>query len=184
MATRPGDGLLRISELAERSGVSPGTIKHYLREGLLGSEEEVVRTSRNMAYYPAAFVQRIELIKRLQEQRFLPLRVIRELLAVDPEGAARLLGPGDGGVERGLATREPARISRGEVSKTYELPQSVLDRLEEIGVLAPTAPGYGPEDVAIIEAISRAVAIRRRRGAPTFRRMGLRRRRAPVRYTD
>ena len=28
-------GLLKMSELAERSGVSAGTIKHYLREGLL-----------------------------------------------------------------------------------------------------------------------------------------------------
>ena len=41
-----------MSELAERSGVSAGTIKHYLREGLLGSDDDVLRTSRNMAYYP------------------------------------------------------------------------------------------------------------------------------------
>ncbi|MBV9808142.1 MAG: MerR family transcriptional regulator, partial [Solirubrobacterales bacterium] len=65
MARPTGNGLLRISELAARSGVSAGTIKHYLREGLLGSEDEVVRTSRNMAYYPPAFVARIQLIKRL-----------------------------------------------------------------------------------------------------------------------
>ena len=46
-----------MSELAERSGVSAGTIKHYLREGLLGGgRASVVRTSRNMAYYPAEFV--------------------------------------------------------------------------------------------------------------------------------
>ena len=45
--------MLKMSELAERSGVSAGTIKHYLREGLLGSDGgRVVRTSRNMAYYP------------------------------------------------------------------------------------------------------------------------------------
>src|SRR5207302_11323633 len=37
MAAPAGNGLLRISELAARSGVSAGTIKHYLREGLLGS---------------------------------------------------------------------------------------------------------------------------------------------------
>ena len=29
------NGLLKMSELADRSGVSSGTIKHYLREGLL-----------------------------------------------------------------------------------------------------------------------------------------------------
>ena len=43
------NGMLKMSELAERSGVSSGTIKHYLREGLLGSDEDVLRTSRNMA---------------------------------------------------------------------------------------------------------------------------------------
>jgi len=60
-----GRPLLKMSELAERSGVSPGTIRHYLREGLLGEGEDIVRTSRNMAYYPPQYVQRIELIKRL-----------------------------------------------------------------------------------------------------------------------
>jgi predicted DNA-binding transcriptional regulator AlpA len=40
------DGLLKMSELADQSGVSAGTIKHYLREGLL---PEPVRTTRNMA---------------------------------------------------------------------------------------------------------------------------------------
>ena len=32
------DGLLKMAELADRSGVSAGTIKHYLREGVLGDE--------------------------------------------------------------------------------------------------------------------------------------------------
>ena len=75
-----GRPLLKMSELAERSGVSPGTIRHYLREGLLGEGEDIVRTSRNMAYYPPAYEQRIELIKRLQQQRFMPLRVIKGAL--------------------------------------------------------------------------------------------------------
>ena len=44
-------GRLKMSELAHRSGVSTGTIKHYLREGLLGSEYVLLRTSRYMAYY-------------------------------------------------------------------------------------------------------------------------------------
>ena len=75
------NGLLKISELAEQSGVSTGTIKHYLREGLLGDGDEVVRTSRNMAWYPPAFVERVRLIKRLQEERFMPLKVIRTIIA-------------------------------------------------------------------------------------------------------
>ena len=39
-----------------------------------------MRTSRNMAYYPPEFVERIRTIKRLQEERFMPLRLIRGVL--------------------------------------------------------------------------------------------------------
>ncbi len=60
------DGHLKMKELAERSGVSAATIKHYLREGLLGDGSGVVRTSRNMAWYPPEYVERLRLIKRLQ----------------------------------------------------------------------------------------------------------------------
>jgi DNA-binding transcriptional MerR regulator len=149
------DGMLKMSELAERSGVSAGTIKHYLREGLLGSDDQVVRTSRNMAYYPADFVDRVRLIKRLQEERFMPLRVIREVMSTDPERAARLIELEDRILERAIAARESGRTSRARVRETYDVPPNVLERLEEIGVLTPTSRGYDADDVAIIQAISR-----------------------------
>jgi DNA-binding transcriptional MerR regulator len=123
------NGLLKMSELAERSGVSPATIKHYLREGLLGEDDRIVRTSRNMAWYPPDMVERLRTIKRLQEERYLPLRVIREIL-----------GTGE-------------RVPRREIEQ--RLPPEVLDRLAEIGVLSPDGRGYGPEDVRIIDAIAR-----------------------------
>ena len=149
------NGMLKMSELAERSGVSAATIKHYLREGLLGSDEEVLRTSRNMAYYPLEFVERVRLIKRLQEERFMPLRVIRELIGSDPERATRLIELEDRILERAIAARETGRISRAKVQDTYGVPKNVLDRLESIGVLTPNARGYDADDVAMIEAISR-----------------------------
>ena len=74
---KPG---LKMSELADASGVSAATIKHYLREGLLGGDDDIVRPSRNMAYDPPEFVERIRRIKRLQGARFLPLRLIKVLL--------------------------------------------------------------------------------------------------------
>ena len=150
-----GPGLLKMSELAERSGVSSGTIKHYLREGVLGDGDDVVRTSRNMAYYPEEFVDRIRLVKRLQEERFMPLRVIRELVTGEPGRAARLVELEDRILERALAAGEGRRLSRRQVRETYAVPKNVLDRLEELGVLTPTARGYDPDDVSIIEAISR-----------------------------
>ncbi len=149
------EGMLKMSELSERSGVSAGTIKHYLREGLLGSDEEVVRTSRNMAYYPPQFVERIQLIKRLQEERFMPLRVIREVIGDSPERAERLIELEDRILERAIAAGQTERVSRAKVRQTYRMPQNVLDRLEELGVLTPGSRGYDADDVAIIEAISR-----------------------------
>jgi DNA-binding transcriptional MerR regulator len=131
------EDLLKMSELADRSGVSAGTIKHYLREGLLGRGDDVLRTSRNMAYYPPDYVDRIRTIKRLQEQRFMPLRAIKEIL------------------ERAAPEREEERVSVAEARRRYEIPQNALDRLHDIGVLTPSAKGYDADDLKIIEAISR-----------------------------
>jgi DNA-binding transcriptional MerR regulator len=123
------NGMLKMKELSEASGVSAGTIKHYLREGLL---PEPVKTSRNMAYYPPEFVERIKLIKQLQEERFMPLKLIRAVLQGDR-----------------------TRVSAAELRKRYDVPQEVLDRLEELEVLTPNSRGYGPRDVEIVAAISR-----------------------------
>ena len=101
-----------MSELAERSGVSPGTIRYYLREGLLGGGEDVVRTSRNMAYYPPSYVERIALIKRLQEERFMPLRVIKGALEEDPERVRALIELEDRILDRALAPPRTAAGSR------------------------------------------------------------------------
>ncbi|HEX5820206.1 MAG TPA: MerR family transcriptional regulator [Solirubrobacterales bacterium] len=143
--------MLRMGELARASGVSAATIKHYLREGLL---PEPVKTSRNMAYYPAEFVDRIKMIKQLQEERYMPLRVIKDLLEEDPDRAKALIELGDKLLEHALAS-ESERVSAAEVRGRYDLPQDVLDRLAELGVLTPDKKGYSPSDIRIIEAIRR-----------------------------
>jgi DNA-binding transcriptional MerR regulator len=146
-----GNGLLKMSELAEASGVSAGTIKHYLREGLL---PDPVKTSRNMAYYPPEFVERIRLIKQLQEERFMPLKAIRRVLEDDPERARALVEVEDRIIER-AQRNEGSRTSRAEVERRYGIPRDALERLEEIGVLTPNSRGYGDLDVRMLEAISR-----------------------------
>ncbi len=147
--------LLKMSELAERSGVSAGTIRYYLREGLLGEGADIVRTSRNMAYYPPEYVQRIELIKRLQEKRFMPLRLIKGALEEDPGRVHALIELEDRILERALAGAEDTRrVSSKAVRERYDIPRNVLDRLAEIGVLTPNRNGYEQDDVKIIEAIA------------------------------
>ena len=127
------NGLLKMGELAEASGVSAGTIKHYLREGLL---PEPLRTSRNMAYYPPDFVDRIRTIKRLQEERYMPLRAIKRVLDHAAEG-------------------DRSRVPAAELRRRSGVPKEVLERLGELGVLTPNSRGYAPADVRIVEAIAR-----------------------------
>jgi DNA-binding transcriptional MerR regulator len=145
------DELLKIGELAHRSGVSAGTIKHYLREGLLPVP---VKTSRNMAYYPADYADRIRVIKRLQTQRFMPLRVIKQLLDAGPEKVQALIELEERLLAHAMAG-ERERVTRTEAQARYSLPDDVLDRLAQLGVLEPTDEGYSPSDLEVIEAISR-----------------------------
>jgi DNA-binding transcriptional MerR regulator len=145
------DGLLKMSELADQSGVSAGTIKHYLREGLL---PEPMRTSRNMAYYPPEFIERIRLIKQLQEERYMPLQAIRTVLEEDPERARALVELEDRILDRALSGDE-SRVSAAEVSRRYDIPREALDRMVEIGLLDPGSRGFSPRDVQVVEAIGR-----------------------------
>jgi DNA-binding transcriptional MerR regulator len=131
MSAAERNGMLKMAELAEASGVSAGTIKHYLREGLL---PEPVKTSRNMAWYPPDFVERIQLIKELQERRFMPLKAIKGLLDLEDDAA---------------------RISAAELKRRYAVPQEVLHRLAELEVISSNSRGYSASDVRIVEAISR-----------------------------
>jgi len=153
--------LLRMRELAEAAGVSAGTIKHYLREGLL---PEPVKTSRNMAWYSREFVERVKLIKQLQEERYLPLKVIKEVLeqGEDDGGSDRLralIELEDRILERALSGQDARGLSARQVRDRYGLPQEALGRLEQLEILTPRlhngAKRYGPDDVQIIEAVSR-----------------------------
>ncbi len=149
-----------MRELAQAAGVSAGTIKHYLREGLL---PEPLKTSRNMAYYPREFVERVRLIKQLQEERFLPLKVIKEVLERgEGDGAERLralIELEDRVIERALRGEDGKGLSAAEVRRRYNVPQEALERLEQLEVLTPRRENgrkrYGPDDVQIIEAIER-----------------------------
>lgn len=67
---------MKISELAGESGLPVSTVRHYINEGLLG---EPRKKSRNMAYYHRDTLPKISLIKRLQEELFLPLNIIKKL---------------------------------------------------------------------------------------------------------
>lgn len=84
----------------------------------------------------------------------MPLRAIKSVLDEDPDRARALVELEDRILERAVAG-EQARTSAAELRRRYEIPQEVLDRLGELGVIDANSRGYGPRDVEIVEAISR-----------------------------
>jgi DNA-binding transcriptional MerR regulator len=70
----PASDNLKMKDLEARTGLTRQAIHFYLREGLLPEPE---RPKRNVAHYSEEHVDRIKLIKRLQEEKFLPLGVIK-----------------------------------------------------------------------------------------------------------
>lgn len=150
------DGLLRMGALAEASGVSAATIKHYLREGLLPAP---VKTSRNSAWYSPEYVDRIKLIKRLQEERYLPLDVIKRILENEPDQVEARLELGDTLLERSQRRIAGARgMSRHRAIERLGLPAEVLDGFERIGAIEPVegkrGPRYSQPDAEFLQAIS------------------------------
>ncbi len=152
---------MKMAVLAKRSGIPTPTIKHYIREGLLPGPE--VRTSKNMAYYDVRVVDRIKMIKALQAEQFLPLRVIADLLEPAPSATLRVDPRSQRKVLISLAPAVTAnrgvnRRRRSDVLKTAGMTRAELTQLERAGVIelqgeGETA-GYGGPDLDIVELVA------------------------------
>lgn len=164
--------LVKISDLAKMSGVPTPTIKHYVREGLLSGPHK--RTSRNMAYYDARLADRVKVIKELQQERFLPLKIISDLLEPAPSAAIRVdldqvqrrqLGELEPAIRAGSLEARRKRVSaparkRAKSEVLAELMMSAED-LEFMGGLNLVAPSafrggdavYTGADLDLLEII-------------------------------
>lgn len=149
------ENLIRLSELAKRSGVPSATIKHYVREKLIPGPS--LRTGRTMAYYDARLVSRVKAIKELQQKRFLPLGVIREVLdGADPYQSAET----EAALVAALRDEETSeRRTRSELIASG-MPEEQLDFFEQVGFVAPDIdtgePTYGGEDLALLRTLAAA----------------------------
>lgn len=72
-----GDHQLRMKDLCAATGLERQAIHFYIQQGLLPPGK---KTGRNMAWYSDGHVQRLQLIKKLQHERFLPLKAIKAIL--------------------------------------------------------------------------------------------------------
>ena len=129
---------LRMKDLCDLTGLPRQAIHFYIQQGLLPAGH---KTGRNMAFYGEEHVERLKLIKKLQHERFLPLKAIKALL--DDQDAAFsaaqrgfLLG-----VKQRLDTlgREgdgaKSAVDADEVIARAGVPRRDLDRMIEIGIL-------------------------------------------------
>lgn len=71
-------GLLKISEVASQADISVSTVKFYVKEGLV---DIACKTGKNMAYYRPDSVERVKLIKTLQNEKYYPLSVIKRIIS-------------------------------------------------------------------------------------------------------
>jgi DNA-binding transcriptional MerR regulator len=142
---------MRMRDLEKASGVGRETIRFYIREGLLPEPD---KPSRNSARYSDVHVARLKAIKRLQEERFLPLAVIRDLLEAD-DGDRWLLPDAFPMLDALLAQRleeaGPARVLLADLG----LPAHQTDHLDELMISVAEDGTISGRDAAILRTVQR-----------------------------
>lgn len=135
---------LRMRDLCERTGLSRQVVHYYIREGLLPPGH---KATRNSAWYGDAHVERLLLIRRLQTERFLPLRAIRAVLDEDSGPFTRaqrdwireLKASVATSVARGSDAQE--RVEVAPLLKEHGVTVDELSRLSELGLVPVVSEG-------------------------------------------
>jgi DNA-binding transcriptional MerR regulator len=129
----------RMKDLCEQAGLSRQVVHFYVQQGLL---PEGHKTGHNMAWYGEAHLERLKLIRQLQEERFLPLKAIRAMLeerddAFTPQQrdliaeVRQRMGPALGAGEEA-----PETVDAAELLKRTGVKRAELERMVELGLLA------------------------------------------------
>jgi DNA-binding transcriptional MerR regulator len=151
---------LKIGEIARRSGVAPSTIRYYVRQGLLPEPEKV---NKSMAYYDEGCVEKIHAIRRLQERRYLPLSVIRNILRKMDKGMS--LDEAES-IEDAVFTPAQASserlLDRTRFLEATGLTAEELNEASRIGILIPCLQErgrtlYNEEDVLFARNVLRKI---------------------------
>jgi len=147
--------LLKMKDLSRTTGVSSGTIRYYVQEGIL---PRPIKTHRNMAYYDETYVERIRMIKELQKERYLPLNIIKMLMDSQDfslSGEQKQLFKE---IEKPLFEDEKLLSSAGKPLTREELAAHAgvaakdIQGLESIGLIQADADGrFDPESIFLVE---------------------------------
>ncbi|ACY15732.1 MerR family transcriptional regulator [Haliangium ochraceum] len=166
-APSEGEWPYRMKELCALTGLSRQAIHFYIQQGLVPPGH---KTGRNMAYYGEEHLARLKLVRKLQHERFLPLKAIKALL----DGSNDDFAPAQRAVLREVKARlpEPAlrapegghTVAAEDACRAHGVRLAELERMAEIGLLAvfedAGARRLAADDVWLLELWGR------------FRRMG------------
>jgi hypothetical protein len=142
-----------MQALVQATGVPKSTILFYLQAGLLPLP---VKTGPNTARYDPACIDRLRLIRHLQERHRLSLAEIRRLIdGADPADLARRLELND--IVFGRRRRGPPLDSRTFCRRSGLKPRQLRELLEA-RLLLPLEPGrFDAEDLAMGVMAARAL---------------------------
>lgn len=149
--------MLKMQELSQATGVSGGTIRYYVRQGIL---PKPVKTHRNMAYYDESYIQRIRIIKELQEKRYLPLNIIKMIvssrdLAINGEERRILREMERPLFGESLLSGNARPMTREELCEHAGFEEENLKVLESMGMIEADGDGrFDQECVQIVEILS------------------------------
>jgi DNA-binding transcriptional MerR regulator len=143
---------MRIDELAQRAAVPTRTIRYYTQQGLLPSP----RLKGRVGFYHETHLDRLRLIKELQEKRFLPLSVISSVVRHFEAGAdlETMLTPLDIVFQPRWDAVERREFTRAELTAEAGVDGSVVEAAEDMGFLFPIRRGrerrYTVDDVQML----------------------------------
>ena len=148
---------MRIDDLGKRAGVPTRTIRYYTQQGLLHPP----RLQGRVGFYDDRHLDRLRLIKELQEKRFLPLSVIKSVMRhfEAGENLETMLAPLDILYQPRWDVTERTDFTRAQLAKEAGVGESVVEAAEEMGFLFPTGTGrerrYTQDDVQMLDVANR-----------------------------
>ncbi len=149
--------MLKMRELSQATGVSGGTIRYYVRQGIL---PKPLKTHRNMAYYDESYIERIRVIKELQEKRYLPLNIIKMIvssrdLAINGEERRILREMEKPLFGESLLSGNTQPMTREELCQHAGFEAEHIKALESMGMIEVDGDGrFDQECVQIVEILS------------------------------
>jgi DNA-binding transcriptional MerR regulator len=156
----------RMKDLCEATGLPRQAIHFYIQQGLLPAGR---KTGRNMAWYTDEHLERLHLIKKLQHERFLPLRAIKALFdgedgVFSPRQHAFLAGVKER-LDESLKAREDRSptLTPEQIAEQNGIDAEDVERAFELGLVGGARSGgalrIAAADVWIFEVFGRFRAL-------------------------